>query len=55
MDRRILLAAGVALPLLLTAGCGGAEEIRDEAEEAETRGDHDRAMERLDRRRDTGD
>ena len=52
MGNRILLAAGVALPLLLTAGCGGPEELRQQAEDAEARSDHDRAMDRLDQRRD---
>ena len=52
MAARGLLALVVALPFLLTAGCGGTDELREQAEEAEARGDHQRAMDRLDQRRD---
>ena len=52
MGLRTLLAAGVALPLLLTAGCGGPDELREQAEEAEAQSDHDRAMDELERRRE---
>ncbi|MGM0411845.1 MAG: hypothetical protein ACQERG_00850 [Pseudomonadota bacterium] len=50
MSLRALLAPGLAL--LLVAGCGTPDDLREEAEEAEAQRDHDRAMDELDQRRE---